>query len=157
MTQDASRSDRPRAVNGHAPDVFKREGQVPMREYPKNAPVDFVIVGAGCGGSVLAAKLAEAGMSVVLFDAGPFFQPKRDFASDEREQDKLYWLDPRISDGDDPIELGANNSGRAVGGSSVHFQMVSLRFRPEWFKSRSKLGYGRDWPVDWREMWRYYD
>lgn len=157
MTQDASRSDRPRAVDGHAPDVFKREGQVPMREYHKNAPVDFVIVGAGCGGSVLAAKLAEAGMSVVLFDAGPFFQPKRDFASDEREQDKLYWLDPRISDGDDPIELGANNSGRAVGGSSVHFQMVSLRFRPEWFNSRSKLGYGRDWPVDWREMWRYYD
>jgi choline dehydrogenase-like flavoprotein len=34
--------------------------------------------------------------------------------------------------------------------------MVSLRFRPEWFKSRSLLGYGADWPLDWREMWRYY-
>jgi choline dehydrogenase-like flavoprotein len=34
--------------------------------------------------------------------------------------------------------------------------MVSLRFRPEWFKSRSALGYGADWPLDWREMWEYY-
>jgi len=34
--------------------------------------------------------------------------------------------------------------------------MVSLRFRPEWFKARSKLGYGADWPLDWREMWTYY-
>jgi choline dehydrogenase-like flavoprotein len=34
--------------------------------------------------------------------------------------------------------------------------MVSLRFRPEWFKSRTLLGYGADWPLDWREMWKYY-
>ena len=34
--------------------------------------------------------------------------------------------------------------------------MVSLRFRPERMKARSKLGYGADWPIDWREMWRYY-
>jgi choline dehydrogenase-like flavoprotein len=33
---------------------------------------------------------------------------------------------------------------------------VSLRFRPEWFKSRSQLGYAADWPLDWREMWNYY-
>ena len=52
--------------------------------------------------------------------------------------------------------MGSNNSGKAVGGSTVHFAMVSLRFRPEWFKSRSLLGYGADWPLDWREMWTYY-
>ena len=52
--------------------------------------------------------------------------------------------------------MGSNNSGKAVGGSTVHFAMVSLRFRPEWFKSRSLLGYGADWPLDWREMWSYY-
>ena len=34
--------------------------------------------------------------------------------------------------------------------------MVSLRFRPEWFKSRTKLGYGADWPIGWREMWSDY-
>jgi choline dehydrogenase-like flavoprotein len=54
------------------------------------------------------------------------------------------------------LQLGSNNSGKAVGGSMVHFAMVSLRFRPEWFKARSKLGYAVDWPLDWREMWHYY-
>ncbi|MWD29393.1 NAD(P)-binding protein [Aquicoccus sp. SCR17] len=148
--------EAPRATAGRAPDVFSREGWVPMREHCRDEAVDFVIVGAGCGGSVLATKLAEAGHSVVLFDAGPFWRPLSDFASDEREQEKLYWLDERISGGDDPIEFGANNSGRGVGGSTTHFQMVSLRFRPEWFKSRSALGYAVDWPVDWKEMWHYY-
>ena len=72
------------------------------------------------------------------------------------EQAKLYWTDERIVDGENPIQLGANNCGKSVGGSTVHFAMVSLRFRPEWFKARTMLGYGADWPLDWREMWRYY-
>ena len=80
-----------------------------------------------------------------------------DFASDEREQSKLYWTGERIVDDENPLELGKNNSGQSVGGSTVHFAMVSLRFRPEWFKARTKLGYGVDWPLDWREMWGYYD
>ncbi|MBO0902227.1 GMC family oxidoreductase [Jiella sonneratiae] len=148
--------ERIRATGGRAPNVFRRGEWVPMKQYPENEAVDFVIVGTGCGGSVLAAQLAEAGHSVVAFDAGAFYRPLEDFASDEREQEKLYWLDERISGGDHPIELGSNNSGKAVGGSTVHFQMVALRFRPEWFTSRTSLGYGHDWPVDWREMWSYY-
>ncbi len=53
--------------------------------------------------------------------------------------------------------MGSNNSGKAVGGSTVHYAMVALRFRPEWFKARTLMGYGADWPIDWREMWHYYD
>jgi len=146
----------PRAGNGRAPDVFRPGGWTPMREYRENEPVDFAIVGTGAGGGTLACKLAEAGFSVVAFDAGPYFRPLEDFASDETEQTKLYWTSDRIVDGADPLKMGSNNSGRAVGGSTVHFAMVSLRFRPEWFKAKSKLGYGADWPLDWREMWRYY-
>jgi choline dehydrogenase-like flavoprotein len=145
----------PRARDGRAPDVFEPGGWVPMREYGEDE-VDFVIVGTGAGGGTLACKLAEAGFSVIAMDAGPYWRPLEDFASDEAHQAKLYWNDERIVDGDDPLHLGANNSGKAVGGSTVHFAMVSLRFRPEWFKSRSLLGYGVDWPLDWREMWDYY-
>ncbi len=146
----------PRAKDGRAPDVFHVGGWVPMREYAEDEPVDFAIVGTGAGGGTLACRLAEKGFSVVAFDAGPFFRPLEDFASDETEQAKLYWTDERIIDGANPLQMGGNNSGRAVGGSTVHFAMVSLRFRPEHFKSRSLLGYGADWPVDWREMWDYY-
>jgi choline dehydrogenase-like flavoprotein len=146
----------PRGKAGRAPDPFRIGGWMPMREYPESEPVDFAIVGTGAGGGTLACKLAEAGFSVVAFDIGPWWRPLEDFASDETHQQKLYWTDERICDGADPLVLGANNSGQSVGGSTVHFAMVSLRFRPEWFKARTLLGYGVDWPLDWREMWRYY-
>ena len=149
--------DTPRAQDGRAPDVFRVGGWVPMRCFDDEDEVDFAIVGTGAGGGTLAARLAEAGFTVVAFDVGAFYRPLEDFASDEREQGKLYWRDDRVSGGEHPISLGSNNSGQAVGGSTVHFQMVTLRFRPEWFKARTALGYGRDWPVDWREMWGYYE
>ncbi len=146
----------PRAKNGRAPDVFHPGGWIPMRCYRDEDEVDFAIVGTGAGGGTLACKLAEAGFSVVALDAGPFWRPLEDFASDEYEQQKLYWLSERITGGDDPIELGSNNSGQSVGGSTVHFTMVSLRVNPDRFKSRSRLGYAVDWPVSAEEMWHYY-
>ena len=147
---------KPRATGGRAPDVFKPGAWVGMHEYAENEAVDFVVIGTGAGGGPLIARLAETGFSVVALDAGAYFRPLEDFASDEASQSKLFWTDQRIVDGANPIKMGGNNSGKAVGGSTVHFAMVSLRFRPEWFRSRSVLGYGADWPLDWREMWKYY-
>lgn len=147
----------PRAMNGRAPDVFRKGAWVPMREYAQNEAVDFVVIGTGAGGGPLIARLAEMGYSVIGFDAGAYFRPLEDFASDETSQKQLYWTDERLIDGANPIKMGSNNSGKAVGGSTVHFAMVSLRFRPEWFQARTKLGYAVDWPLDWREMWSYYD
>ncbi len=156
MPESDDPQNEPRAIDGRAPDVFRTGGWTPMRCYSDDEQVDFAIVGTGAGGGTLACKLAEYGFSVVALDAGPYWRPLEDFASDEREQSKLYWTGERIVDGENPLELGKNNSGQAVGGSTVHFAMVSLRFRPEWFKARTKLGYGVDWPLDWREMWGYY-
>jgi choline dehydrogenase-like flavoprotein len=152
-----SSPELPQARDGRAPNVFRRGEWVPMRQYADGEEVDFAVVGTGAGGGTLTCKLAKAGFSVVAFDAGRFWRPLEEFASDEEDQQKLYWTDERITGGEDPIQLGSNNSGRAVGGATVHFTMVSLRFRPEWFRSRSLLGYGLDWPVPWEEMWRYYD
>ena len=148
-----------RATRGRAPDVhsFDPEAHVPMRQYGDDDEVDFAIVGTGAGGGTLACKLAEAGFRVVALDAGPYWRPLTEFASDETEQQKLYWTDPRITAGDNPIDLAGNNSGKSVGGSTVHFAMVSLRFRPDWFQSRSRLGYGLDWPFTYDDLAPYYD
>jgi len=154
MLDDAQH--HPRGKNGRAPNVFRAGAWTPMREYQPTEEVDFAIVGTGAGGGTLACRLAEKGFKVVAFDAGAWWRPLEEFASDETHQEKLFWTDERICDGDNPLKLGNNNSGKAVGGSTVHFAMVSLRFRPEWFKSRSLLGYGADWPLTWQEMWRYY-
>jgi choline dehydrogenase-like flavoprotein len=147
----------PRAIDGRAPDVFRSGGWVPMRSYADDDEVDFAIVGTGAGGGTLAYKLASAGFRVVAFDAGPFWRPLDDFASDEKEQQKLYWQDERITGGADPIQLGANNSGKGVGGSTVHFTMLTPRYRPEWFKTRSLLGYGVDWPFGWNDIEPHYE
>lgn len=149
-------NEQPRATDGRAPDVFRPRGWVPMRCYPDDGQVDFAIVGTGAGGGTLACKLAEAGFRVVAFEAGPFWRPLEDFASDEEEQQKLYWREERISGGTDPLELGSNNSGRGVGGGTVHFTMVALRYRPEWFRAHSLLGYGVDWPITYKELAPYY-
>lgn len=148
---------QPRTGGGRAPDVFQRGGWVPMREYRDSDAVDFAIVGAGAGGATLACKLAEAGFSVVVLEAGPFWRPLEDFASDEEAQQQLYWLEERLTGGADPIALGGNNSGWGVGGSTVHFSMISLRLRPEWFRARSLLGYGVDWPLGYDELAPYYE
>jgi choline dehydrogenase-like flavoprotein len=128
-----------------------------MRCYKDEEEVDFAIVGTGAGGGTLAAKLAEAGFSVVAFDAGPFWRPLEDFASDEEAQTGIWWTDERITGGADPIRLGSNNSGRGVGGSTIHYTMIALRWRPEWFQCRSLLGYGRDWPISFDELEPYYE
>ena len=104
MSDDAKNT--PRAIGGRAPDVFRHGGWVPMRQYDDDEDVDFAIVGTGAGGGTLACKLAEYGFSVVALDAGPYWRPLEDFASDEHHQAKLYWTDERIVDGDNPIQLG---------------------------------------------------
>lgn len=79
----------PRGKHGRAPDVFSAHGGwVPMREYPNDETVDFAIVGTGAGGATLACRLAEAGFSVVAFDAGAWWRPLEEFASDEDHQKK---------------------------------------------------------------------
>ena len=72
---------------------------------------DVCIVGTGAAGGVLAKELAEAGLKVVALEAGPHWVPERDFASDEKSAQKLYWTDRRIPAGHDPIELAGNVTG----------------------------------------------
>jgi choline dehydrogenase-like flavoprotein len=124
--------------------------------------VDFCIVGAGAGGGVLGAKLAEAGASVVIIDAGPHWNPVKDFVSDEIASRKLYWTDERITGGDNPIELGSNNSGQGVGGGTVHYSMVAMRAHPEDFIRHTLEGEVTgadisDWPIKFEDLEPYYE
>src|SRR5205085_10984045 len=58
-------------------------GRERMRRYAAGDAVDLVIVGAGAGGTVLAQRLARAGWRIVMLEAGPFWDPDRDWVSDE--------------------------------------------------------------------------
>ena len=50
--------------------------------------------------------------------------------SDETGSHQLYWNDLRITGGENPLAFGANNSGKGVGGGSVHWAAFTPRFHP---------------------------
>jgi len=127
-----------------------------MRRFDDDDEVDLVIVGCGAGGGVLLQRLARAGWKVVALDAGPFWDPDTDWVSDEAGSHHIYWTEPRVISGDDPVPLGSNNSGRGVGGSMVHFAGYTPRFHPSDFHTRSVDGVGADWPITYRDLGRYY-
>ncbi len=101
--------------------------------YRDEDEVDLLIVGAGAGGSVLAQRLARRGWRIAILESGPFWDPDRDWVSDEAGQHQLYWTAPRVIGGEDPVELGKNNSGHGVGGSMVHYAGYTPRFHPSDF------------------------
>ena len=127
-----------------------------MQHYDDADAVDICIVGAGAGGSVLAQRLARRGWRVVVLESGPFWDPDTDWVSDEAGSHKLYWTEPRVIGGDDPVELGKNNSGEGVGGSMVHFAGYAPRFHPSDFQTRSRDGVGEDWPITYGELKPHY-
>lgn len=114
--------------------------------------VDVVIVGLGAAGGVLLKELANAGLKVVGIEAGPFWNPETDFASDELHARSLAWNDTRLSTGKNALQFGANNSGRGVGGGTVHFTGVFYRFHASDFKTRTLDGVGEDWPIGYEDL-----
>lgn len=131
-------------------------GHMTLQRKYANEEVDAVIVGAGAAGGVLAKQLSEAGMRVVVLEAGPFRDPQHDFASDELAMKALGWEETRIVDGADPLQMGHNNSGRGVGGGTAHFTGVFLRFHENDFMTRTVDGVGEDWPIGYADLEPYY-
>lgn len=120
-------------------------------------PADAVIVGSGAGGAPLAARLAGAGLRVVVLEAGRSWSPRDDFATDEVAQAPLFWTDERLSAGGDPIAFGRNNSGIGVGGSTLHYTAYVPRAQPDDFRLNSTQGAGVDWPIGYDDLAPYYD
>jgi len=147
--------------NGADPDVHMlgpiQSIAVPMRQYAPDEEVDYCIVGVGSAGGVLLQRLARAGYRVVGFEAGPFWDTERDWVSDEAGSHKLYWNELRITGGENPVALGANNSGRGVGGGSVHWAAFTPRFHPSDFRVYSEDGVGADWPITYEDLKPYYE
>lgn len=134
--------------------------------------VDFVIVGSGAAGGILAKELSTAGFDVVVLEQGPYRRPA-DFHHDEL----AVIVQDELGDG------GTRNSGQTfrrtdtevarpllrqpawyaqtVGGSTVHFSGNVWRFREIDFNERSELGpisgtNFADWPITYEELEPYY-
>ena len=128
-----------------------------MRRFADADEVDLVVVGCGAGGATVTQRLARTGATVVALDAGPFWDPDTDWVSDERASHRLYWTEPRVISGQDPVPLGSNNSGRGVGGSMVHYAGYTPRFHPSDFSTLTDDGVGADWPIEYQDLKSYYE
>lgn len=127
----------------------------------------IVIVGSGAGGGTLANELAQKGVDkIVILEAG------KHFTFDDIENDefamfsKISWLDKRSSRGAWSVTKTAPALPswivKGVGGSTMHWAGVSLRFKPYEFKTKSTYGNITganllDWPISYEELAPYYD
>jgi len=118
-----------------------RESKIQNPKSKIQNEVDAVVIGTGAGGAPILARLAQAGLKVVALEAGMDFD-YREFATDEREQSKLFWLDERLSAGKNALAFGANNSGCGVGGSTLHFTAYTPRPQADDFRLFSEFGVG---------------
>jgi len=134
--------------------------------------VDFVVVGSGAAGGIMAKELATAGFSVVVLEQGPHLQPA-DFKHDEwaySQNEELTWgrrkghpqtFRRHEHEKAEIVDASVLTYAHNVGGSSIHFSGNFWRLRPEDFMERSLLGAipGTnfvDWPISYEELEPYY-
>ncbi|HSQ32840.1 MAG TPA: GMC family oxidoreductase [Gemmatimonadaceae bacterium] len=142
-----------------------------QRTFTERETVDFVIVGSGAAGGVLAKELSSQGFDVVVLEQGPW-QQSAQFTHDELAVERQLAMLNRAfepnqtfrTSADEPPRVNAARGllyRRAVGGSSVHFAANYWRFRPIDFKERSEVGEiggtgFADWPITYEELEPYY-
>src|ERR1041384_4297946 len=140
-----------------------------MRRYTTQETVDFVIVGSGASGGVIARELARAGLSVVVLEQGRW-NKQQDFHHDEVD---VFF---RSGFSNDPTtqkqtfrktEKDVAKDGRGigyhkmVGGGSVCFTANYWRLHEIDFVERTKLGAIpgstlADWPIRYQDLEPYY-
>ncbi len=113
---------------------------------------DVVIVGSGYGGSILAGRLAAAGLSVLLLERGP-----RLSLGDLRQSDDLKYLQSTI----DLVVSSSNVSfrtGNMLGGASIPMDGAHFRVPSVVFEAKDPSG-RRIWPAsyDRQAMTPYYE
>jgi choline dehydrogenase-like flavoprotein len=132
-----------------------------MANFALNEPVDVCVIGTGAGGGNLIRQLCAAGVKVVALEAGPRFDPHKDFLNNEWVMfSKTAWLDPVLGSGADQTGLPVWLV-KGVGGTTIHWAGASLRLQPHEFKAKTTYGNIdgatlEDWPITLDELMPYY-
>ena len=142
---------------------------IDLPKYKTTDEVDFVVIGSGAAGGIVAKELSENGFRVVVLEQGPYLTEK-DFIHDEIEvlsRDLLTNhpdLQPntfRKTPDEKAKPQRAIAYGRLVGGTSTHFTANFWRFHEIDFEERSKVGAISgstltDWPITYADLEPYY-
>lgn len=126
---------------------------------------DVCIVGAGLAGGIMAYELARRGLKVVVLEAGPRY---------DMNQRAAYMQDivsGRVRglpyESDMPERDVYSNAGgieyplnrlrvKAVGGTTLHWGGLALRFLESDFRLKTLYGIADDWPIGYDELEPFY-
>ena len=138
-----------------------------MAKYSPNTQIDFLVIGSGVAGGIMAKELSAAGFQVVVLEEGDYIREK-DFRYDQLHNTAFSSLTNdhfpstfRQTENDKAVPSAGFRYGRCVGGGTVHYTGSSWRHHESDFKERSIFGpiSGTgfdDWPVTYAELEPYY-
>ena len=133
---------------------------------------DFVVVGSGIIGSLVSRKLALAGASVIILEAGPRVTRAELVARFRNSPRRSDWMSPypSVPWAPHPIYQPEPNNHimqagaypyaaeyiRQVGGTSWHWAAHAWRNVPNDFRIKSLYGVGVDWPFGYDDLEPFY-
>jgi choline dehydrogenase-like flavoprotein len=133
---------------------------------------DFVVIGSGIIGSLTARKLAQAGASVVILEAGPRVTRGELVARFRNSPRRSDWMSPYppVPWAPHPVYLPKDNGYlvqagpypypaeyiRQVGGTTWHWAAHAWRNVPNDFRIHSLYGVGVDWPLTYDDLEPFY-
>jgi choline dehydrogenase-like flavoprotein len=134
----------------------------------KDETFDVCVIGSGAAGGVMAKELCEGGAKVVMLEAGkgvapwellshkwPYELPFRGFRGEK--QVPFYQGDIAKSVAYRDCDNISVDRVRVLGGRTMHWNAVTLRYAPRDFKEWSLQGIEEDWPLTYEELAPHYE
>jgi len=119
---------------------------------------DVCIIGGGITSAMLARKLSELkpGLSIAIVEAGRSIfdtQNRGKYRQRALDYGEHPWPNDFI---EDQQGKGTISMTMAVGGLALHWGGACNRFSEEDTRLKSMYGLAADWPIEWKELEKYY-
>ncbi len=143
---------------------------------------EVIVIGSGATGGVAALTFAEAGVKVLVVEAGPKYTSEEAIGSEPintlnringivsgkrriQAQHPGYWKSNPLlfsNEKDNPYTFPQNKpfiwtQGKQLGGRSLTWGGITLRLSDYEFKASLNDGYGSEWPIKYSDLSPHYE